>query len=200
LRYGKEVYSTMKRSFGPKTLLFPTPVFLVGTYDKDDKPNVMTAAWSGICCSDPPCVSVAIRSATYTHGNLVSQKAFTLSVPPRHLVRKVDYAGIYSGRDEDKFTALGLTPVRSELVRAPYVSECPLVLECKLTHTLALGLHTLFVGEVLDAKVDEYMLDDQGKIDFQRVQPIVYAPLAHEYFTLGERLAKAFSIGKKISS
>src|ERR1035441_1933313 len=103
----------------PITILHPHPVMLVGTYGAEGKPNLMTAAWGGICCSDPPCVAVSLRKATYTHGNLMARRAFTLSVPSQDQVKAADYFGLTSGRDTDKFSATGWTPVRSELVDAP---------------------------------------------------------------------------------
>ena len=124
----------MKRSIGAKTLIYPTPTWIVGSYDKQGKPNGMTAAWGGICCSDPPCVAVSLRKATYSYGSLIERKAFTVSVPSQGQVKEADYFGLVSGRETDKFAATGLTPVRSDLVDAPYVQECPLVLECKVLH------------------------------------------------------------------
>jgi flavin reductase (DIM6/NTAB) family NADH-FMN oxidoreductase RutF len=110
----------MKQSLGAKTLVYPTPVFVVGTYDQEGKPNVMTASWGGICCSQPPCVAVSLRKATYTHGNILARKAFTISIPSEGHVQQADYFGLVSGRSGDKLTATKLTPVRSELVDAPY--------------------------------------------------------------------------------
>ena len=142
----------MKTSLGARTLIYPTPVFAVGTYDAAGKPNVMAVAWGGICCSKPPCLSIALRKATYTYGNLVERGAFTVSIPSTDHVAAADYLGIVSGRDVDKFQTSGLTPVASDVVDAPYVGEFPLVLECQVVHTAELGLHTLFVGEILDVK------------------------------------------------
>jgi len=188
----------MKTSLGARTLLYPAPALMVGTYDKVGKPNVMAAAWTGICCSKPPCVAVALRKATYSYGNLVARKAFTLSIPSHDLVAEVDYFGMASGRDEDKFAATGLTPVRGEFVDAPYVSECPVVLECRLAQTLELGLHTQFVGEILDVKADESVLGADGVPDMAKVRPVVFAPESRSYYRLGEYVGKAFSIGKKL--
>ena len=154
----------MKKSLGAKTFLYSSPVLLVGSYDGAGRPNVMTAAWAGICCGQPPCVYVALRKATYTHGSLMERKAYTISVPPVDLLAEADYVGTASGRDEDKFARAGLTAVRGELVDAPYVAECPLVLECRVVHVAELGLHTLFVGEVLDVKADEEILDERDHL------------------------------------
>jgi flavin reductase (DIM6/NTAB) family NADH-FMN oxidoreductase RutF len=104
---------------------------------------------------------------------LVERKAFTISVPSQHQVKEADYFGLTSGRDTDKFAATGLTPVASDLVDAPYVQEFPLVLECKILHTFKLGLHTQFVGQILDVKADEDVLDDAGMPDILKILPIV---------------------------
>jgi len=189
----------MKTSLGPKTLLYPTPVLAVGTYDTDGKPNVMTASWGGICCSQPPCVNVSLRKATYSHHNIVERKAFTLSIPSEEQVRQADYFGIASGRDTDKFAASGLTAERSAIVDAPYVSEFPLILECRLVHTAELGLHTQFVGEVMDVKIDESALTPDGNIDIRKIKPILFDPSTKDYYGVGEFLAKAFSVGREHS-
>jgi flavin reductase (DIM6/NTAB) family NADH-FMN oxidoreductase RutF len=188
----------MKKSIGAKTIVYPTPVFVVGTYDEDDRPNVMTAAWGGICCSRPPCVAVSLRKATYSYGNIVRRKAFTVGIPSETHAKEADYFGMASGRKEDKFSATGLTPVKSELVDAPYVQEFPLVLECKLLHTFELGLHTQFVGEIVDVKADEAVLGEKGLPDIEKVRPLVFAPETHRYHAVGKFLGEAFSIGKQV--
>ena len=188
----------MKKSIGPRTIVYPAPVFVVGTYDKAGKPNVMTAAWGGICCSRPPCVAVSLRKATYTYSNIMEYKAFTISIPSEKYVREVDYVGIVSGREGDKFSAAGLTPVKGDLVHAPYVKEFPLVLECSVLQTLEIGLHTQFVGEIVDVKADEDALGEKGMPDIEKVRPFLYAPVGHGYYGIGKYLGKAFSIGKGI--
>jgi flavin reductase (DIM6/NTAB) family NADH-FMN oxidoreductase RutF len=188
----------MKTSLGPRTILYPAPVLIVGTYDSEGKPNAMTAAWGGICCSKPPCVTVSLRKATYTYGNIVGRKAYTISIPSEKHVKEADYFGIVSGRAVDKFSATGLTPVKSELVNAPYVKEFPIILECKLLHTFEIGLHTQFIGEILDVKVSEAVLGKDGLPDMGKVRPIVFAPGIHCYFGTGECLGVAFSIGEQI--
>ena len=188
----------MKKSLGARTLIFPTPVWVIGTYDKNDKPNVMTAAWGGICCSKPPCVAVSLRKATYTFGNLMERKAFTVSVPPERYAREADYFGMASGSRVDKFAAAKLTPAKSDLVDAPYVEEFPLVLECKVIHIIEIGLHTQFIGEILDVKVDDDVLGENGLPDVEKLQPIIFAPEIGTYHGMGRPIGKAFSIGKEI--
>lgn len=185
----------MKKSIGPKSIVYPTPVFVVGTYDQSGNPNVMTAAWGGICCSSPPCVAVSLRKATYTYGNIVEKKAFTVSIPPETYVKEADYFGIVSGRTENKFLRSGLTPVKSEVVDAPYVQEFPFVLECKLLHTLEIGLHTQFIGEIVDIKINENVIGEKGLPDIEKIKPIIFAPGVQTYHGVGNYLGKAFSIG-----
>jgi len=187
----------MKRSLGAVTLVYPTPVFVVGTYDEDGKPNVMTASWAGICCSQPPCVAVSLRKATYTHGNIVRRKAFTISIPSQDHVKQADYFGLVSGVTNDKFAETGLTPVKSDLVDAPYVKEFALIVECRLAHTFELGLHTQFVGEVLDVKADDTVMTG-GSVDIKKVRPLTFTPNTQEYYGIGEFIGKAFSIGEQI--
>jgi flavin reductase (DIM6/NTAB) family NADH-FMN oxidoreductase RutF len=193
---GKKI-KTMKQSIGAKPLAFPTPTWVVGTYDMNGKPNAMTVAWGGICCSNPPCISVSLRKATYSYAGIIENKAFTISIPSEDFVRETDYFGIASGKDENKFEATCLTPVRSELVPAPYVGEFPVVLECKLLHTLEIGLHTLFVGEIIDIKVDDSVFGENKNPDIEKIKPIIYDTGNRSYYSIGCNLGKAFSIGKE---
>jgi flavin reductase (DIM6/NTAB) family NADH-FMN oxidoreductase RutF len=188
----------MKKSLGAKTLVYPTPVFVVGTYDPGGKANVMTASWAGICCSRPPCIAVALRKATYTYDNIARRRAFTVSIPSEDHVQVVDFFGLASGREVDKFAVSKLTAVRSELVDAPYVEEFSMVLECRLAHTIELGLHTQFVGEVMDVKVDEAVLNGEGMADIEKVRPLVFTPDSRAYYGIGAFVARAFSVGEAI--
>ena len=188
----------MKKSIGAKTIVYPTPVFIIGTYDKEGKPNAMNAAWGGISCSIPPCVSISLREATYTHGNIMDKEAFTVNIPSQDYIKEADYFGIASGKNEDKFAVTGLTPVKSKLVDAPYIEEFPLILECKLVNTTKLGLHTHFTGEILDIKVDENLLDG-GNPDIEQIKPFLYDPSFRAYYGIGKRLENAFSVGKELT-
>ncbi len=157
----------------------------------------MTAAWGGVCCSRPPCITVSLRKATYSYSSILEKKAFTISIPSENQAREADYAGIYSGRDENKFEALHFTATKSQVVDAPYVEETPLVLECKLVHHHELGLHTQFVGEVLDVKADENVLGDKGLPMMDKVKPLLYSVGEQSYFGVGNFIGKAFSLGKR---
>ena len=185
----------MKKSFGAKPLIFPTPVWCVGSYDAKGNPNVMTIAWGGICCSKPPCVTISLRKATYTYGSIMARKAYTLSVPSEKYVKEADYFGMASGRNVDKFMKTGLTPERSDLIDAPYVREFPMILECRVIHLHEIGLHTHFIGEILDVKVDEKLLGDDGRPDIEKIRPFVFTPVIHEYHKIAESIGNAFESG-----
>jgi flavin reductase (DIM6/NTAB) family NADH-FMN oxidoreductase RutF len=188
----------MKESLGPKTIVYPTPVFVVGTYDKEGKPNAMTVAWGGICCSRPPCVTISLRKATYTYWNIVEREAFTINIPSEAHLRVADYFGMASGKTEDKLATSGLQPVKSSLVDAPYIEEFLLILECKLLHTLEIGLHTQFIGEILDVKADTSVLDERGTPEIEKVKAVLFAPESRKYYGIGEFLGDAYSIGKGV--
>ncbi len=188
----------MKKSVGAKTLLLPTPVLVVGTYDAAGKPNVMTVAWGGICCSEPPCICVALREATYTYGNIVARRAFTVQVATEAYLKEADYFGIASGRKVDKFAVTGLTPVKAEFVDAPYIKEFPLIFECTLLHTIEIGLHTQFIGVIIDTKMDEEIMRSDGFPDVEKMKPLAFAPSIRDYYSFGKILGKAFKIGKQI--
>lgn len=188
----------MKRSLGPRALLYPTPVVVVGSYDAAGRPNAMTAAWAGIACSQPPCLSVSIRRARHSYGSILERRAFTVNLASQDLVREVDYFGLASGATEDKFTVAGLTPVRAGTVDAPGIAEFPIVIECRLLHATDLGVHTQFVGEVLEVQADEAVLGPGGLPDVTLLRPLLYSPGQSAYYGIGPRVAQAFSVGKEI--
>ena len=186
----------MKRSIGARTLAMPAPVWLVGTYDRDGRPNLMTASWAGICCSQPPCVAVSLRQATHSFAAIQARRAFTIGVPSQAQAREADFIGTASGAQVDKFAACAWTPVPSQAVDAPYAAEVPLVLECRLLHTLEIGLHTQFVGEIVDVKADPAVLDAEGRPDIRKVQPLAWDPAGQGYFGIGSPLGKAHDLGR----
>jgi len=187
----------MKVSLGAKTLAQPAPLWIVGSYDAAGRPNAMAVAWGGICCSKPPCIAISLREERHSFASIAGRKSFTVSIPSVHYAAHADYFGIVSGRGMDKFAATGLTPVPSDLVDAPYVGEFPLVLECRLVRTVPLGMHVQFVGEIVDVKADADVLDETGYPDSDKVQPLIFTPVARVYHALGRRVGRAFEMGRK---
>lgn len=182
----------MKTSIGIQPSIFPNPAAVACTYDKDDTPCGVTLAWVGIASSGPSAVSIAVRPSRHSHAALLERKAFTLNLASAKYVNEVDYFGCVSGKDVDKFEATGLTPVRAEFVDAPYIEEFPVNLECAVSHTLDLGEHTLFVGEILDVKIDAEL---EGHVDglWNIAQIISYDTSAKVYRLPGEEIGKAYS-------
>jgi flavin reductase (DIM6/NTAB) family NADH-FMN oxidoreductase RutF len=127
----------------------------------------------------------------------MEKRAYTVSLPSEQYARQADYFGIASGRDVDKFEVSGLSPVRSELVDAPYVGEFPLILECRVIHHHEIGLHTQFIGEILDVKIDEDKMMEGDQPDIEKILPLIYSTHSGKYYSIGESIGKAFEIGKK---
>ncbi|MDR2300872.1 MAG: flavin reductase family protein [Deltaproteobacteria bacterium] len=186
----------MKISLGAKPLALPMPTFLVACYDINLKPNAMAVAWGGVVCGQPPCLGVAINHSRHTHEGILKNKAFTVNVPKTSQSTEADYLGMFSGRDRDKLERAKFTVIKSELVNAPYLDDCPLVIECELAHNIDLGSHALFVGQILDVKANENTLTD-GVLDIGKVDPLIYSD-SREYYKVGSFVAKAFSVGKSL--
>ncbi|MDR2340489.1 MAG: flavin reductase family protein [Deltaproteobacteria bacterium] len=186
----------MKTSLGPKTIAFPLPAYLVGSYDANLNPNIMTAAWGGILCSDPPLLGVSVRPTRMSHDGILNHRAFTVSFPSVQLALQTDFAGLTSGRQVNKFARSGLTPVKSPLVDAPYVEQAPVIAELRLFKTVELGTHTLFVGQIMDVKADPEVLAEDGSLDIHKVNPLVYDGAG--YYKVGDFVGQAFSIGKAL--
>jgi flavin reductase (DIM6/NTAB) family NADH-FMN oxidoreductase RutF len=126
----------------------------------------------------------------------MERQAFTISVPSEEYLSKADYFGTVSGKNVDKFALSGLTPVKGDFVDAPYVGEFPLVIECKVLKTVEIGIHTQFIGEIMDVKADESVIDGNGVPDIEKLKPAIFTPESRGYYGVGRYLGKAFSIGK----
>jgi flavin reductase (DIM6/NTAB) family NADH-FMN oxidoreductase RutF len=187
----------MKKSLGAKTLAMPLPVWVIGSYGADGVPNLMTAAWCGMCCSEPPSVAVAVRKSRLSHANILARGAFTVNIPAARHAAAVDYIGLVSGKDADKFGAAGLTPVRGGHVDAPYAAEFPVALECTVAEAVDLGSHTLFVGRIADVKADDAVLGADGLPELAKVDPLVCSPADKQYYEVGRSLGSTYSLGRK---
>jgi len=185
-----------KASLGARTVIIPTPVWVIGSYDKEGKPNVMTSSWVGICCSKPASLMTCLRKATYTHGNIMERKAFTVNIASESSAHQAAYVGRVSGRNVDKFKKTGLTPIKSTLVDAPYIKEFPLIIECQLTKTVELGSHTMFIGEIRDVKGDQPILSEEGVPDIKKLKPFVFAPGSSEFYGIGQSLGGVSDLAK----
>ena len=188
----------MEKTIWPgSTQLAPSPVVLVGTGDARRHPwNLLTVAWTGTLCSDPPLVGIGVRKSRFSYRALRELRCFTVNLPTAEMAETVDFCGVASGADTDKFAARKLTPVKASKIVAPVVLECPLSLECEVKQILELGSHELFIGEVLAVQVTSGLIDEKGKLDLDKANLLAYAH--GHYYSLGSELGHfGFSVRKK---
>ncbi len=184
----------MRKNFGAKSWLYPMPVLIVGSYDESGVPNAMNAAWGGIY--DTNLVMVCLADDHKTTENIKKSGAFTLSFATADTVAACDYVGIVSANDvPDKLARAGFHATRSELVNAPIIDELPMTVECKL---LKFNEDGICIGEIVNISADESILDEEGRVDAKKLDPIIYDSCTHFYWGFGEKVGRAFSEGKKI--
>jgi len=175
-------------------MVYPMPVFIVGSYDEDGTPDAMNAAWGGI--SEETEISLCLSPGHKTVKNILKTGAFSVSMATKDTVIPADYVGIVSASDvPDKCLRAGLSAEKSAFVNAPLFREMPMALECRLISYDEESCR--LVGEIVNVSCEESALTD-GKIDPEKLDPIVYDPVHHTYRTLGEVVGKAFSDGKKL--
>ncbi len=181
------------------TQLAPVPPVLVGCGGGQLPNNLFTVAWTGIACSRPPLITIAVRPERYSYGLIRASGEFTVNLPTAPLARAVDFCGVRSGRDLDKFAACRLTPLSGSAVSAPLVAECPLSLECRVEQTLELGSHTLFLARILAIQVNADWVDASGRLNLERDGLLAYAH--GHYYGLGACLGHfGFSVRRKASA
>ena len=183
----------MKKAIGPQTLLYPMPAVLVGAL-VNGKPNFMTAAWCGIAASKPPAISVGLQKPRFTLEGISANSTFSINIPSADLVEKVDYCGIYSGHKIDKSEIFKVD--YGKLNTAPLIQECPVNLECQVIHSLDLGSHILFIGEISETYVNEDCLTGE-KADPTKIDPLIYTTGTMQSQRLGEVVGQAWKVGKR---
>ena len=182
----------MRKNFGPKTVCYPMPVFIIGTYNEDGTPNAMNAAWGGI--SEETEISICVDNTHKTAENLIARKAFAVSMATADFLTACDYVGIVSGNQEpDKFAKAGFHATKSEFVDAPLIDELPMALECELISYDPDSCR--LVGRIVNVCVDECVLGENGKVDVSKLRPITYDSINHHYLVLGEKVGQAFHDG-----
>lgn len=185
-----------KQIWKPGNMLYPLPVVMVSVADKEGKQNIITIAWTGTICSDPPMVSISVRPERYSYHMIKETGEFVINLTTKELAFATDYCGVKSGRDVDKFAAMQLTPVPGEKVKAPLIAESPVNLECKVTEVKHLGTHDMFMAEVVCVHADEKYMDEQNRFHLEMADPIVYSH--GTYMTTGEKIGTfGYSVRKK---
>ena len=182
----------MRKNFGAKEMCYPMPVFIIGTYNEDGTPNAMNAAWGGV--TEEAQLTICVDAEHKTAENVLARKAFTVSMGTAKYVTACDYVGIVSGNKEpDKFRKAGFHATKSEFVDAPLIDELPMALECEMISYDPESCH--LVGRVINVCVDEAYLDEKGKVDVAKLQPITFDPVHHNYLVLGAAVGQAFHDG-----
>ena len=184
-----------KRSWKPGTFVYPLPAVLAscGTMEQ---PNALTIAWTGIVCSDPAMTYISVRPSRYSYDLIKESGEFVINLTTRDLAYATDYMGVRSGRDENKFDTMKLTPEKAIHVSCPMIAESPVSIECKVTQVLPLGTHDMFLAEILAVNVDEKYFDDKDRFQMEQCDLLAFSH--GQYYTLGEQIGKfGYSVAKK---
>lgn len=185
-----------KQVWKPGNMLYPLPVVMVSVADKAGTPNIITVAWAGTICSNPPMVSISVRPERYSYQLIKETGEFIINLTTKELAYATDYCGVKSGRDVDKFKEMHLTPIPGIEVKAPLIGESPVSLECKVREIKQLGSHDMFIADVVAVHADERYMDEKGKFHLDKAEPIVYSH--GSYVATGETIGTfGFSVKKK---
>ena len=185
-----------KAIWKPGTMLYPAPAVMVSCGDKPENYNIITVAWTGTICSEPAMAYVSIRPTRHSHAIIEETGEFVINLATKKLAFAVDYCGVRSGRDVNKFKRLKLTPVKGEQVSAPLIKESPVNIECRVIERKRLGSHDMFMAKVLCIHADKQYIDKKGAFNFQAAEPICYSH--GKYYLLGKELGHfGFSVRKK---
>lgn len=188
-----------KISFKPGNMLYPLPAVMVSVADNAGRTNILTVAWTGTVCTNPPMVYISVRPSRYSHHMIVETGGFVINLTTEELAHATDYCGVRSGREVDKWKEAKLTPVKSDLVKAPCIAESPVNIECRVVRTEHLGSHDMFLAEVAAVHVDDRYMDGTGSFHLEKARPIVYSH--GEYYALGKRIGKfGYSVQKKVTA
>ncbi|GAB6149726.1 flavin reductase family protein [Clostridium novyi] len=186
-----------KKSFKGSAMLNPVPSVLITSKNKEEKVNVFTVGWIGVACTHPPMISVAIRPERLSYKYIKENGEFVVNLPSRDLVKAVDFCGVKSGTTVDKIKEMNFTLEDSDNISVPYIDECPITLECKVKNIIPLGSHDLFLAEILSVHVEKDLIDEKGKIHYEKANLICYSH--GEYFGVSKKVLGnfGFSIRKK---
>ena len=185
-----------KIEWRPGYMLYPLPAVLVTVADENGKDNIITVAWAGTVCTNPPMVSISVRPERYSYAMLCETKEFVINLTTEKMAFATDYCGVKSGRDVDKFKETKLTREQASHVGAPLIKESPVSIECRVREIQELGSHSLFLADVLAVHVESDYMDEKGKFDLAKAQPMVYSH--GEYYGIGKKLGTfGYSIKKR---
>jgi len=190
-------YNTMgKINWKPGNMVYPLPAVMVSCGEIPEEHNIITIAWTGTICSDPPMCSISIRPSRHSYEIIKRTGEFVINLTTEELAKATDWCGCRSGRKYNKWKEMNLTPLSAKVVKAPIIAESPVNIECKVKEVLELGVHHMFIAEVVNISVDDAYLDETGAFSFAKANPLVYSH--GHYFGLGEKIGKfGWSVEKK---
>lgn len=184
-----------KQHWKAGNMLYPLPAVMVSCQTKDEKPNIITIAWAGTICTNPPMVSISVRPERHSYHVIKESGEFVINLTTKDLVFATDYCGVRSGRDVDKFKEMNLTPQPSQHISAPGIAESPVNIECKVREIHEYGSHHVFVADVVGVSIDDSYMDEKGKFNLNDSELVTYSH--GEYFLLGEKLGSfGYSVKK----
>lgn len=188
-----------KQTWKAGNMLYPLPAVMVSVTDGKGQDDIITVAWTGTICTNPPMVYISVRPSRFSHHMLMETGEFVINLTTEKLTRATDYCGVRSGRDVDKFKETGLTREKAEFVKAPMIKESPVSIECRVTEVQKLGSHDMFLAEVLAVHADEKYMDENNRFDLNRARPMVYSH--GEYLGIGKKLGTfGYSVKKRRKS
>ena len=188
-----------KQTWKAGNMLYPLPAVMVSVTDGKGQDDIITVAWTGTICTNPPMVYISVRPSRFSHHMLMETGEFVINLTTEKLTRATDYCGVRSGRDVDKFKETGLTREKAEFVKAPMIRESPVSIECRVTEVKKLGSHDMFLAEVLAVHADEEYMDENNRFDLNHARPLVYSH--GEYLGTGKKLGTfGYSVKKRRKS
>ena len=192
-----EKSTNQKRSFKPGTMIYPLPAVMVSCGNSPEEYNIITVAWTGTLCTNPPLCYISVRPERHSYELLKKNMEFVINLTTASLAKATDWCGIKSGRDVNKFAEMGLTPLPAEVVGCPIIAESPLSIECRVKEIVPLGTHDMFIAEVVNMLADEQFINPEtDKFELTDSDLLVYAHGA--YHRMGEKIGKfGWSVEKK---
>ena len=185
-----------KQQWKPGNMLYPLPAVMVSVRDNEGKDNIITVAWAGTVCTNPPMVSISVRPERYSYHMIEESGVFVINLTTEALTYATDYCGVRSGKDVDKFKEMGLTAIPASVVKAPMIGESPVNIECKVREVKPLGSHDMFLADVVAVHADEKYMDEKHKFHLEQAEPIIYSH--GTYFACGEQLGTfGYSVKKR---
>ncbi len=187
----------MKKTLKLRAVVSPTPAIIAAAYDENGKADACTLAFYTPTSHKPPCLTIAINATAKrkTLKSILNSGAFTVGYPSIEQVAEADWIGMASGYEHDKIAEVGWTTTKSEFVNAPIINELKLTIECRVVNTVTIGSHTQITGEIANIQADESILDERGRYDLAKLNPIIYDEEQFAYRTLGGKTANAFKAG-----